>query len=136
MGFFAINEVNDIFYWGSIFNTSKIQKVSLNKDIRTLDYYNAISKDGNVYRVRVQGKANKKTGVMQYLIGEELSEEHRHLIHSKNYGTWGTYNKKVIVLEIDGTLAIYDIGGEKGKYLLSNPKRIGDFKVKMDYFKK
>ncbi len=126
---FAIDEDNTVHYWNSNVPKNGFQTLDVKANfLPTAE--RVVDSKGMNYRIIDE----KRTGI-------DLKTGFDDLPFPEGYGLWyiGQYPscKKVIALDKEGKLWQFDFlaGYDSDKRTVSNPVRIGDFKVQLDYFK-
>lgn len=124
--YYAFGEGNTIHYWNQSFDKKGIQ--TLNVQGNNVTYDRVLTPQGVNYQLTRPQTSGE-------LIQTGSSD---NLDQPQGYGIWylDYYAKKVVGLDLEGKLWLYDYDPKKPKgSRISNPKRIGDFKVNLAYYK-
>lgn len=127
----AIDE-NDQVYWYSVLDEEpSYQPIGLKAHSLTAGKF--VTREGELYGIGIQ-----RVGEAPEITGPDADANYP----GKGFGFWrvfslsGTGRKfPLLFLDQEGKLFLYDVSPySTGAERLSNPRRVGDFKVRMDYF--
>lgn len=124
--YYAITEANEIYYWSQGFRGRGIQTLDVKGN--NIAYGRVLTSNGTNYELI----DTKKYGADLKIGGSQ------NLDQPQGYGLWylDYTAKKAVGLDIEGKLWLYDYNSRDQKGTrLSNPQRIGNFTVKLDYYK-
>jgi hypothetical protein len=123
--YYAITEADEIYYWSQGFRGRGIQTLDVKGN--NIAYGRVLTPDGTNYELI----DTKKNGA-DLKIGSS-----QNLDQPQGYGLWylDYTAKKAVGLDIEGKLWLYDYNARAKKGTrISNPQRIGNFTVKLDYY--